>query len=100
MRWHDKDGAVHPVEFLVQGAPVTTVSDSRLSELIHEIRYHPGIVRNCTAEGIGTKPSIVVDTGMQFKAVVFALPVVSRVSVASGDTVVLPAHKLTDLQHG
>lgn len=52
-----------------------------------------------TAENVGTEPSFIVDTGMQLETIMFTLPVMASMGVASGNTMVLSSDQPTDFEH-
>src|SRR6266508_4379424 len=89
---HHKDSTPQLVQFLVQGAAVTGVTNRHFGVLVDEVRDGPAVMSERVAEDVGTDMPVVVDGQMQLEAVVFALPVVAGAGVASGYAVPFASH--------
>lgn len=101
MRWGEYESAIGLSYLLVKwDAAVARIANCDGRVLVHEHWYCPTVMDRSSCEDVGTKLSVIVDAGMQLKAVVFSLPVVSGVGVAPGYMVVLSSDQPAYLKHG
>jgi hypothetical protein len=79
---------------------VTRVANRYLGVPVDEVWNSSRVVGQSITEEIRTELTVTVDTGMEFEAVVFALPIVAGTGVASGGPMEFPPEQGTDLNDG
>lgn len=101
MWWGEDIGTEYLPDLLVQwGTTVPAVTDSNLGVRIHKFWDGSTVMHCCSRKDVCTQLAVIVDTGMQFESVMLTLPIVTRMSVASGYAMVLPSYQPAGFQHG